>query len=140
MANQTSYPELDTFIGTWASDANKMKQAFLRLKNHLFDKDNISFDFKGRPGVSYSLRAKHDNQKDRDLFVMVDVIDDNPEERWLSVCFYGDLLTDPDEKGDLVPEGLAGDDGYCFDLDEWDEGDVAYIEARLDEAFGNAAK
>ncbi len=140
MANQTSYPELDTFIDTWSSDANQMKQAFLRLKNHLFDKDNISFDFKGRPGVSYSLRAKHNNQKDRDLFVMVDVIDDDPDDRWLSVCFYGDLLTDPNEKGDLVPEGLSGDDGYCFDLDEWDEEDVAYIEARLDEAVGNAAK
>ncbi len=139
MANQTQQPELDTFIDSWTADSNLMKQAFTRLKCHLFDKDNISFDFIGRPGVSYSLRAKHDNQKNRELFVMVDVIDDDPNERWLSVCFYGDLLTDPEEKGDLVPEGLAGDDGYCFDLDEWGEGDIAYIEARLDEAFSNAA-
>jgi hypothetical protein len=100
----------------------------------------VSFAFKGRAGVSYSLRAKHENQKGRDLFVMVDVIDDDPEARWLSVCFYGDLITDPDEKGDLVPGGLAGDDGYCFNLDEWDENEIAYLEERLGEACANASR
>lgn len=140
MANQHTIPELDTFISEWADDEARMKEAFIRLKDHLFGKTDIQFDFKSRPGVSYSLRAKHVRQTDRDLFVMVDVIDDDPAERWLSVCFYGDLLTDPEERGDLVPGGLAGDDGYCFDLDEWDDTDVAYIEARLDEAFTNAGK
>ena len=70
---------------------------------------------------------------------MADVIDDDPTERWLSVCFYGDMVTDPDEKGDLIPEGLMGDDGYCFDLDEYDEEGVEYIKARLTEAFESAA-
>ena len=140
MTNKAPIPELETFIADWNSDTTQMKKAFLQFKEYLYKKENISFSFKGRAGVSFSLRAKHDNQKDRDLFVMVDVIDDDPNERWLSVCFYGDLLTDPEEKGDLVPEGLAGDDGYCFDLDEWIDEDVAYIEARLDEAFNNAAK
>jgi hypothetical protein len=37
---------------------------------------------------------------------MVDVIDDDPEVRWLSVCFYGEMITDPDEAGELIPEGL----------------------------------
>lgn len=140
MANQSTIPELETFTSEWNADAARMKEAFIRFKDHLYAKEDIQFDFKSRPGVSYSLRAKHVKQQDRDLFVMVDVIDDDPEERWLSVCFYGDLLTDPEEKGDLVPDGLAGDDGYCFDLDEWDDNDVAYIEARLDEAFTNAGK
>ena len=140
MTSQQVLTDLEGFISGWKTDPADMKKAFLHLKDHLFKKDNISFDFKGRKGVSYSLRAKHDKQTNRDLFVMVDVIDDDPEERWLSVCFYGDLLTDPGEKGDLVPEGLAGDDGYCFDLDEYTGDGVAYIEARLDEAFNNAGK
>lgn len=140
MTPQTTIPELEAFIADWDTGSEDMKKAFLQFKDFLFKKENITFSFKGRAGVSFSLRAKHTSQKDRDLFVMVDVIDDDPDERWLSVCFYGDLLTDPEEKGDLVPEGLAGDDGYCFDLDEWIEEDVAYIEARLDEAFNNAAK
>lgn len=140
MTSQQTLKELEDFIADWEIDQADMKKAFLQFKDHLFGKDNISFDFKGRKGVSYSLRAKHEKQTDRELFVMVDVIDDDPEERWLSVCFYGDLLTDPDEKGDLVPEGLAGDDGYCFDLDEYSDEDVDYITARLDEAFNNAGK
>ena len=140
MTSQKALTDLEDFIADWETDPADMKKAFLKLKDHLFNKDNISFDFKGRKGVSYSLRAKHDNQTNRDLFVMVDVIDDDPEERWLSVCFYGDLLTDPEDKGDLVPEGLAGDDGYCFDLDEYTDENVDYIEARLDEAFNNAGK
>jgi len=140
MTSQQTLTDLEDFISSWENSSADMKKAFLQLKDHLFKKDSISFDFKGRKGVSYSLRAKHDRQTNRDLFVMVDVIDDDPEDRWLSICFYGDLLTDPEEKGDLVPEGLAGDDGYCFDLDEYSDEDIVYIEARLDEAFENAGK
>jgi hypothetical protein len=140
MTRQDVLSEINGFLETWTDDANSMKMAFVRLMKHLESLEGVSFAFKGRAGVSYSLRAKHDNQKNRDLFVMVDVIDDDPDARWLSVCFYGDLITDPEEKGDLVPGGLAGDDGYCFNLDEWDEGEVAYIEARLTEARDNASK
>lgn len=139
MTSQDVLSEIDDFLNKW-SDDQEMKKAFMQLKDHLKKKDAIELAFKGRAGVSYSLRAKHKNQQNRDLFVMIDVIDDDPDERWLSVCFYGDLLTDPEEKGDLVPEGLSGDDGYCFDLDEFNEADLKYIETRLDEAYSNAAK
>jgi len=101
--------------------------------------EGITLEFNARPGVSYSLRPRHTNQTKRKLFAMADIIDDDPAERWLSVCFYGDMITDPDEMGDLIPEGLMGDDGYCFDLDEYNEKDVEYIKARLTEAFKSAA-
>ncbi len=140
MTGQDVQSEIDGFLETWTVDDNEMKKAFVRLKQHLEAMPGVSFAFKGRAGVSYSLRAKHENQKTRDLFVMADVIDDDPEARWLSVCFYGDLITDPEEKGDLVPGGLSGDDGYCFDLDEWDDEALAYLEARLSEACGNASR
>lgn len=140
MMTQDVLAEVNRLIDGWNDNPQQTKKAFIRLKDHLEAMDGVTFSFKGRAGVSYSLRAKHNNQKDRDLFVMLDVIDDDPDERWLSICFYGDLLTDPEEKGDLVPGGLAGDDGYCFDLDEWDDDDLAYIEERLTEACRNASK
>jgi hypothetical protein len=68
---------------------------------------------------------------------MVDVIEDDP--RWLSVCFYGEMITDPEEKGDFVPEGLLGEDAVCFDVEERDEKLITYIETRLDEACQSAS-
>ena len=66
---------------------------------------------------------------------MIDVIDDDPKERWLSVCFYGDTIIDPDEEGDLIPEGLLGDDGYCFDLVDADKFLMTYVRQRIQEAY-----
>jgi hypothetical protein len=84
------------------------------------------------------LRAAHENQKSRKLFVMVDVIEDQP--RWLSVCFYGEMIQDPEEKGDYVPEGLLGEDAVCFDIEAFDIADLNYVQSRLDEAHAAGAK
>ena len=127
------------FIADWQETDTKTKQAFTELLDHLNSLDDITLEFNARPKVSYSLRPRHANQKDRSLFAMVDVIDDDPEERWLSVCFYGEMITDPDESGDLIPEGLLGEDGYCFDLYEYDADEVAYLKDRLTQAHKNAA-
>lgn len=130
--------ELKNFIDGWKETPEKNREAFLRFKDHLESKDGVILDFKARPGISYSLRASHSNQKNRKLFVMVDVIEDEP--KWLSVCFYAEMIKDPDEKADMVPGGLLGEDGMCFDLEEWDDDLVQYIQIRLDEAFQSAAK
>jgi len=127
------------FIEQWQETESGTKKAFTQIMEHLRSMDGISLAFNERPGVSYSLRPKHDNQKERTLFAMADVIDDDPEARWLSICFYGDMITDPDERGDLIPGGLLGSDGYCFDLDEYDESTVEYLKVRLSEAWKNAA-
>ncbi len=128
--------ELENFLENWKDCA--AKGAFIELKKLLFSLEGTSIGFKPREGISYSLRAKHNNQKDRELFVMIDVIDDDPENRWLSVCFYGDMITDQEEKGDLIPGGLLGQDGYCFDLDEFSDEALNYIEQRILEAYNNA--
>lgn len=130
--------ELDAFINTWPDSPDQNKQTFIRLKNFLAALPGVIFEFVPRPGLTYSLRAKHENQTAKPLFAMADVIEDDP--RWLSVCFYGELITDPDESGDYVPEGLLGEDAVCFDLEEFDEAAVAYVEARLAEAHASAAK
>ncbi|MGD9223344.1 MAG: hypothetical protein PVH22_08865, partial [Desulfobacteraceae bacterium] len=114
-----SMQELQSFIDDWNDTEERNKQAFIRLKSRLAAMDGVRLEFLPRPGVTYSLRAVHQNQKDRALFVMVDVIEDDP--RWLSVCFYGDMVADPDEQGDFVPEGLLGEDAACFDIDQFDD-------------------
>lgn len=130
--------ELDDFLADWEDTEEKNKAVFQRLKAFLQEKEGVVLSFNPRPGVTYSLRAAHVNQKEKSLFSMVDVIEDAP--RWLSVCFYGAMITDPEENGDFVPEGLLGEDAICFDIESWDNGLIAYVESRLEEAWQSAQK
>ncbi|MFP4225868.1 MAG: hypothetical protein ACLFRF_03980 [Desulfobacterales bacterium] len=134
----TEISELDAFLNQWTDSANQAKNAFLELLDHLKKKDPINLEFIPREGLTYSLRASHPNQTARPLFGMVDVIEDDP--RWLSVCFFGEMINDPEEKGDMVPEGLLGEDAHCFDIYEYEASEVAYVARRLDEAYEVAAK
>ena len=129
---------IDNFIHGWVEDPLETKAIFNSLFQDLKQKEDMIIEFHERPGITYSLRGIHKNQKDRPLFVMIDVIDDDPKQRWLSVCFYGDMIEDPDEQGDLIPEGLLGSDGYCFDLTEHDDALVDYLRWRIQEAYENA--
>lgn len=132
--------EVETFIGLWQTGDEAMKNCFLELYRCVADLSATSLTFIARPKISYSLRPKHRHQQGRELFAIIDVIDDTPEERWLSVCFYGDMITDPEERGELIPGGLAGSDGYCFDVYETDTAVTLYLKARLLEAHGNASR
>jgi len=129
---------LEEFITTWKDTPSKTKLAFTQIYEHLKTLEDITLEFKARPKVSFSLRPRHNSQKNRSLFAMVDVIDDDPEERWLSVCFYKEMITDPDQTGELIPEGLLGEDGYCFDLYEYDKDEIKYLKQRLSQAWENA--
>ena len=132
--------ELAGFIDSWTQDDNGTKNCFLKFKQYLEDMEGVSLNLVARPGVSYSLRAVHANQKRRQLFAMVDVIDDDPADRWLSVCFYGEMINDPEEQGDDVPEGLLGEDATCFDVYTYDDELVNYVLERLGEACQSAAQ
>lgn len=127
--------KVQQFLDAWTDDSLGIKPVFLCLYQDLLEKAQAGIEFHERPGISYSLRGIHNNRKDRPLFVMIDVIDDDPKQRWLSVCFYGDMIQDPDELGDLIPEGLLGADGYCFDVSESDEHLKAYVSKRIHEAY-----
>jgi len=129
--------ELNAFLESWRETPERNREAFLRFKSALEQLEGAVLDFVPRPGLTHSLRAAHPNQKDKELFVMVDVIEDEP--RWLSVCFYGEMINDPEERADFVPEGLLGEDAICFDLEAWDDALIEYIEARLGEARDSAA-
>ncbi len=126
---------VEKFINDWQEDALGLKPAFISYFNDIKGMADADIEFNERPGISYSLRGMHKNGNGKPLFVMIDVIDDDPKERWLSICFYGDTIVDPDGEGDLIPEGLLGDDGYCFDLVDADESLTTYVRQRIHEAY-----
>ena len=132
--------EVVQFLNEWTEDSLGTKPIFKSLVESIINKEDIELVFNARPGISYSLRGIQKQQNDRPLFVMIDVIDDDPNQRWLSVCFYDDMITDPEELGDLIPGGLLGSDGYCFDITESDEKSKAYVGKRIQEAYENACK
>jgi len=140
--SERDYVQMVDLLAAWQEDPGDIRSAFLRLKRHVSEKGSTLFFFKSRPGISYSLRATlaGSGSGDDRLFAMVDIIDDDPENRWLSVCFYGDTITDPDQEGDLVPDGISGEDGYCFDLYQYDESAISYLEQRIDEAYENTLR
>ena len=124
--------ELNDFIDQWPESMAECKQIFLDLRDFLHNLEKTNLEFLARPGVTYSLRGVHLEQKEKPLFVMVDVIDADP--RWLSVCFYGQMVSDPDERGDFVPGGLLGEDGLCFDIESVSDGVLEYVKQRITEA------
>ncbi len=130
--------ELQALLDTWQDTETRTRSSFIAFRDHLLSMPGVTLSFKGRPGVSYSLRATSAAQTARPLFVLVDVVDDDPSERWLSVCFYADLIADPEELGDWVPGGLLGEDACCFNLEEDDNTVREYIKTRLTEAHTNA--
>lgn len=136
--SQTSISELQKFLGDWNTDQNAVKPLFEAMCSTLAAMPDVVLEYKGRPGISHSLRAQHTSQKNRPLFVLVDVIDDEPDARWLSVCFYADYVSDPEEQGDVVPGGLFGEDACCFDIEEADSTMQKYMEERLCEAAQKA--
>ena len=136
----TGSEELRKFLDSWQDDPLNIKKSFTEYMDFLAAHSNISFTFKARPGVSYSLRARHSVQTERVLFVLLDVVDDEPASRWLSICFYDEMVSDPGEKGDFVPGGLMGEDARCFNLEDDDAVMRDYIKARMAEAARKAAK
>ncbi|KJS03795.1 MAG: hypothetical protein VR65_00340 [Desulfobulbaceae bacterium BRH_c16a] len=132
--------EIHAFLENWQDEGPSMRYVFNLLYNKLLTMAGVSLQFVGRPGVSYSLRPRHMDQADRHLFAMIDVIDDDPQARWLSVCFYEDMITDPEGRGECIPGGLAGADGYCFDMNEYDEDLVRYLVGRVNEAAAAAVR
>ena len=127
--------KLSELLDSWQQDNNGMKKAFLAFYELLESKDIVHLSFKSRPGVSHSLRAGIREKKGKErIITLMDIIDDEPENRWLSICFYAENITDPGEEGDIIPGGLLGEDGYCFDLFEDDEDMISYLKDRINEA------
>ncbi len=126
--------EVQAFIEQWKEDPLNVRQAFIKWRDYFLSVPKLRLEFNARPGISYSLRAVPASQAEPSPLVLVDVVDDEPSSRWLSVCFYADMVSDPEEIGDFVPSGLLGKDALCFNYDTDDPGLRDYIAARLKEA------
>ncbi len=122
-------------LAAWVESADGNRQGFIRLHEVLAGMEGVVLEWHSRPGLTSSLRALVPGRQ-RPLFVMVDVIEDEP--RWLSVCFFNDMVQDPEERGAFVPGGLLGEDALCFDLDACTAEALAYVVARLAEAHRSA--
>ncbi|MDK9705821.1 MAG: hypothetical protein OEL83_02115 [Desulforhopalus sp.] len=131
--------EIESFLGDWYGEHQPMRHWFAIFYKELVMMSEVSLAFIARPGVSYSLRPRLNNGNGREFFAIIDVIDDDPANRWLSVCFYEDMITDPEGRGESIPGGLGGSDGYCFDLPDDDTDFGRYLIARLREARTAAA-
>lgn len=136
MGTISNIKEVSDLLNSWTTDNNGMKGAFTEIVSLLESLEGLAYSFKSRPGITHSLRANVDNNGEEKILTMLDVIDDDPENRWISICFYAETITDPDEEGDLIPGGLLGEDGYCFDLFENDKDSVSYLKDRITEAHG----
>jgi len=127
-----THKEIESFIDAWPESPERNRELFKKLYDYLKQLDDADIEFHPRPGVTYSLRGVPKGESEYALFVMVDVIEDDP--RWLSVCFYEQMVTDPDGRGDSVPGGLLGEDGICFDAESCDDVLFAYLCERITEA------
>ncbi|MFC1829893.1 hypothetical protein ACFL0O_09795 [Thermodesulfobacteriota bacterium] len=134
--SEAAFFEMSRLLDSWEDDPHKIKKAFGEVRDRFLKMEKTVLSFVSRPGVSYSLRAefRDNNEKKKPLYALVDIIDDDPENRWLSICFYEDSVTDPRKVGNLVPQGILGDDGYCFDLEAYDESMIRYVGERIVEA------
>ena len=123
---------LEEFLQTWPQDSSACKQLFIHFMDNLMTREAVRIEFVPRPGVSYSLRARRENSN-RAVFALVDVIETDP--RWLSVCFYAEMVDDVEQLGNIVPGGLLGEDGLCFDIEDENSTYITYIISIIDQAY-----
>lgn len=142
MSSPRPLPELERFLSQWPAAQAGLKRSLTTLRAWAEALPGAALSFVARPGVSHSLRFDLDPRpvgRQRPVFFLVDVVA-SAGERFLSVCFYEDEVTDPEDLGNAIPQGLFMETGYCFDVDDYDEDQMAYLRARLLEAHAAAGR
>lgn len=120
----------------WPQDQPGLFNTLRTLKQAAGTLEKSSWEMVSRPGVSISLRFSLQPVpagRARPVFHLIDVAEFDGR-LFLSVCFYADEMEDPGELGNLVPNGLFGEDGYCFDVDQDNPEYLDYILDRQIEA------
>lgn len=79
--NDAAY--IRNFLATW-NDESGMKELCEILHAHMASLAGAALSFVSRPGVSHSIRLTGGTG---DILALLDVIDDDPAGRWLSLCF-----------------------------------------------------
>lgn len=121
------------FLGNWSTDRNGVKAGCEALLSCMASLRGMTLACVHRPGISLSVRLLPAGNEAK-ICALLDIIDDDPEARWLSVCFDASLITDSQGRGDFVPQGLQGADACCFDYDEDDQDYLAYLKEKFTES------
>lgn len=140
MGDMEGAQQFEQFLEYWPADLAGLKKAYLQLKAWAEALPGAKTGFVARPGVSHSLRFDLEPRpagRQRPVFFLVDVVDAGGE-RFLSVCFYEDEVSDPQDLGNAIPQGLFQETGYCFDLEDDDPDLLAYLLERLAQAHAAA--
>ena len=134
--NEQDSMAIEALLKSWTQDTCGAKDAFISLKDTPEGIEGAVLSFHPRAGISYSLRAALFDKKDKPLrlFSFVDIVED-ASGKWLSVCFYEEMITDSMDLGEKIPQGLLGEDGYCFHVTEYDERLIVYLKEKILEAF-----
>jgi len=133
--------QLQQLLEQWPAGQAGLRRSLLAYREGVLALPGVKEGLLARPGVSYSLRWDLDPRpagRQRPLFALADVVSLGQEELMLSVCFYEDEVSDPQELGNAIPQGLFQETGYCFDLDGEDPALVAYCLERAAQAHAAA--
>lgn len=133
-------PDLRAYLDVWTHDPRRVKPLFAAIAEAMAG-CGAHLELVVRQGITASLRAAAPGPKTgpRPLIALADVVED-PQGRFLSVCFYDDEVADPEERGQSVPRGLLDEDARCFDIDGPDPDILPYLAIRLSEAAGAQAQ
>jgi hypothetical protein len=74
----------------------------------------IAIEVITRQGVFHSFRAAliaPGERRVRPIYFLVDVV--------VSVCYYEDEITDPEERGNPIPEVMFQETGYCIEVETY---------------------
>ena len=132
--------ELEALLAGWPAAQEGLKRCLLELKAAALEVPGAVLGLVSRPGVSHSLRfdlRPRPAGRERPVFFLCDVVDLG-DELMLSVCFYEDEISDPEQLGNAIPRGLFDETGYCFDAEEYDPDQIAYLTRRIAEAAAAA--
>ncbi len=122
----------------WPVHQAELKSFCQDLLLAVSDLPDVAWEVEARPGVSHSLRAASPPGRRRPWWMVLDIVQPLVGDWWLSICFYADEITDPEERGEAIPDGLLDETGHCFSVEERDEVLLDYLEARLKEAHQRA--
>lgn len=133
-------PGIELGIPVWRGGRESLEQTFKALKARAEELCGVGLSVQPRSGIGHSFRGITEDRADRPVWVLLDVLEPDNEPWWLSICFFADSITDPDDLGEVIPGGLFGADGYCFDIEKNDEQIINYLSQRLTEAWQSASE
>jgi len=138
MSDPSSVQEV---LAGWPADQEGLARAFEELTRSAAQMTETVVEVITRLGVSHSFRATlidPSGKRVRPVYFLVDVVVSSSDPWFLSVWYYEDEITDPEELGNPIPQGLFQETSYCFDVGAYDPELLGYLRDRLAEAHARA--